>query len=61
MPWHPLFISRKRVYFPWDHINWTKEELSNGGEDYNPLGLAATSFHKTKRKIYETIKTRLSD
>ena len=51
MPWHPLFISRKRVYFPWDHINWTKEELSNGGEDYNPLGLAATSFHKTKRKI----------
>lgn len=26
---HPLFISRGRVYFPWDRINWIKEVLSN--------------------------------
>ena len=27
---HALFISRRRVYFPWDHINFIKEMLSLG-------------------------------
>ena len=28
------FISRRRVYFLWDRINWIKEELSNDGKDF---------------------------
>ena len=31
MPRHPVFISRRRVYFPFDRINWIKEEQSNDG------------------------------
>ena len=31
---HPLFISMGRVYFPWDRINWIKEELSNDGKAF---------------------------
>ena len=31
---HPLFIFMGRVYFPWNRINWIKEELSNDGNDF---------------------------
>ena len=31
---YPLFISRRRVYFPWVRINWIKEELSNYDKDF---------------------------
>ena len=31
MPRHPVFISRRRLYFPFDRINWIKEEPSNDG------------------------------
>jgi len=48
------------VYFPWDHINWIKEVLSNDGKDFIiPWDFAETSLHENKRKIWETIKTGL--
>ena len=31
---HPLLISRRRVYFPWDRVDWIKEALSNDGKDF---------------------------
>ena len=31
---HPLFISTKRSYFPWDHINCIKVDLSNDSKDF---------------------------
>ena len=53
---HPLVISRRREYFPWDRINWIKEALSNDGKDFIiPLGFAETSLHKNKREIWETM------
>ena len=39
---HSLFISTRCAYFPWDHINCIKEDLSNDGKD---LAFAETSFH----------------
>ena len=29
-----LFISRRRVYFPWDRINWIKDVLSNDSKAF---------------------------
>ena len=46
-----LFISMRRVYFPWDRIYWIKEGM----------GFVEASFNKTKRKTWETIKTGLCD
>ena len=31
---HTLLISRRFVYFPWDHIKWIKKELSDDGKDF---------------------------
>ena len=50
------------MYFPWDHINWIKEVLSN---DYNVFVIAwdllKPAYKETERKIWETIKTGLSN
>ena len=57
-----LFISMRRLYFPWDRIYWIKEGLSNYGKAFIiSWGFVEVSFNKTKRKTWETIKTGLCD
>ena len=59
---HPLFISRRRVYFPWDRINWIKEVLSNDGKAFliprdllKPVSIKLKErYGKPQKQVYVT-------
>ena len=54
---HPLLISRRREYLPWDRINWIKEALSNDGKDFIiPEDLLKPVYIKIKERYGKPCK-----